>query len=414
MSERSRRGRPRKGAPSGQVVLLPGREKPVRNRHPWVFSGAVDRIANDAKDGATVEVLASNGDFLARGFANPKSQIVVRLLTWAESETVDATFFRLRVEAAAGARGPAAAARIVNAESDGLPGLVVDRYGDHVVLQALTLGMDRHKSEIVDAVIEALRPCGIYERSEGEGREKEGLAKSVGCLFGEEPPEVVSVTERTWDGNSVTLGVDVRRGHKTGAYLDQSDNRRIIGSLSNGAEVLNLFSYTGAFALHAAAAGATRVTNVDSSADALSLSERTASENGFADRITHLRADVFEAIRAFRAENRLFDVVVADPPKFAHSAGQVERAARAYKDLNRLAMELVRPGGCLATFSCSGLVSSDLFQKIVWSASLEARRDARMIRRLGQAPDHPVLLSFPEGEYLKVLVCRMGGAWPAR
>jgi 23S rRNA (cytosine1962-C5)-methyltransferase len=388
-------------------VLLPGREKPVKNRHPWVFSGAVGAIADDATEGSVVQVVGATGEFLAQGFVNEQSQILVRLLSWTQGEPIDAAFFQSRVAKAAAARPTSGAARIVNAESDGLPGLVVDRYADFVVIQALSSGMDRRKAEIVAAILDVVKPRGIFERSEGEGRDKEGLQKSVGLLAGEEPPEILRVAERTWDGESVTLGVDVRRGHKTGAYLDQSDNRRVVGSLSNGAEILNLFSYTGAFALHAAAGGAAHVLNVDSSSDALSLSERIAAEHGFGARVSHQRADVFDTIRSLRAEKRLFDIVVADPPKFAHSAGQVERAARAYKDLNRLAMELVRPGGYLATFSCSGLVSGDLFQKVVWSASLEAKREAQMIRRLGHATDHPVLLSFPEGEYLKGLVCRV-------
>jgi 23S rRNA (cytosine1962-C5)-methyltransferase len=379
----------------------------VNHRHPWVFSGAVGAIAEDAEDGSVVDVVAATGEFLASGFVNERSQIVVRLVTWTQGEAIDGAFFQSRIAKAAAARPPTDAARIVNAESDGLPGLVLDRYGEFVVLQAFSLGMDRRKADIVAAALEVLKPRGVYERSEGEGREKEGLHKAIGLLSGIDPPELLRVAERTWDGKSVTLGVDVRRGHKTGAYLDQSDNRRIVGSLSSGAEILNLFSYTGAFALHAAAGGAAKIHNIDSSADALALSERIAAENGFADRIVHQRADVFDAIRAFRDEKRLFDVVIADPPKFAHSAGQVQRATRAYKDLNRLAMELVRPGGYLATFSCSGLVSADLFQKVVWSASLEAKREAQMIRRLGHSTDHPVLLSFPEGEYLKGLVCRV-------
>jgi 23S rRNA (cytosine1962-C5)-methyltransferase len=384
-----------------------GREKPVKNRHPWVFSGAIESIGDAVSDGTVAEVVSSAGDFLARGFVNQKSQIVVRLLTWNREESVDAAFFRTRLERAIAARPATGAARMVNAEADGLPGLVVDKYDDVWVLQAFSLGMDHRKSEIAAALRDVARPACIYERSDGEGREKEGLRESAGLLWGVEPQDLVSVFEPTWDGASVRLLVDVRRGHKTGAYLDQAENRRVIGSLAEGAEVLNLFSYTGAFALHAAAGGARRTLNVDSSADALALSKRIAAENGLSERMDHEKADVFESIRTMLSEGRLFDIVIADPPKFAHSAGQVERAARGYKDLNRLAIQLVRPGGYLATFSCSGLVSSDLFQKIVWSASMEAKRDAQIVRRLSQAPDHPVLLSFPEGEYLKGFVCRI-------
>lgn len=406
MRRNQSRARSRRPAANGQVVLLPGRDKPVRNRHPWVFSGAVDAFASDVPDGGIVDVVSSSGDFLGRGYLNRKSQIVVRLLTWSQTETIDLDFFRARIGRANASRPAAGAARIVNAESDGLPGLVVDRYGEVSVVQISTLGMDRLRADVVAVLGEILCPRTVYERSDGESRGKEGLGVAVGLLSGEEPPDVVTVPERTWDGKEITLGVDVRRGHKTGAYLDQSENRRAAGALSHGAEVLNLFSYTGGFGLHAAAAGAKHVLNVDSSAEALALSERMAAVNG-ATRVAHLKADVFELLRSLRAESKTFDVVIADPPKFAHSAGQVDRAARGYKDLNRLAMELVRPGGMLMTFSCSGLVSADLFQKIVWSASLEARREAQLVKRLGQAPDHPVLLSFPEGEYLKGLACRI-------
>jgi 23S rRNA (cytosine1962-C5)-methyltransferase len=401
------RGRTVRHVPGTTVSLLRGREKPVENRHPWVFSGAIDSIGDGIEDGGVADLMSSGGEFLARGLVNRKSQIVMRLLTWTREESIDSAFLRSKLERAAASRAGAAVARVVNAESDGLPGLVVDRYGGHWVLQAFSLGMDRRKTDIAACLCEIGKPTSVYERSEGEGREKEGLEKSTGLLFGEEPPDVVTVSERTWDGGAVDLLVDVRRGHKTGAYLDQADNRRVVGSLSSGAEVLNLFSYTGAFALHAAAGGARRVLNVDSSADALALSGRAAAVNGFSDRVDHLRADVFDAIRGFRTEGRRFDIVIADPPKFAHSAGQIERAARGYKDLNRVAMELVRPSGYLATFSCSGLVSPDLFQKIVWSASVEARREAQIVRRLSQATDHPVLLTFPEGEYLKGLVCKV-------
>lgn len=407
MPRKTPRGRAPRHVPGTDVALLPGREKPVKNRHPWIFSGAIDSIGKDVPDGGVADVVSGAGEFLARGLVNRKSQIVVRLLTWIRDEAIDAAFFRRRLERAASFRKNSDAARIVNAESDGLPGLVVDRYGSCWVLQVTSLGMDRRKSDVAACLRELGDPTSIYERSEGEGREKEGLDQSVGLLSGVEPPELVSVSERTWNGGAVGLLVDVRHGHKTGAYLDQTDNRRIVGSLSNGAEVLNLFSYTGAFSLHAAAGGAGRILNVDSSAEALALSERSAAENGFSGRIDHSRADVFDCIRGLRSEGRKFDIVIADPPKFAHSAGQVERAARGYKDLNRIAMDLVRPGGHLVTFSCSGLVSSDLFQKIVWSASMESTREAQIVRRLSQAADHPVSLSFPEGEYLKGLVCRI-------
>jgi 23S rRNA (cytosine1962-C5)-methyltransferase len=393
--------------PGRLVTLKPGRDKPVVNRHPWVFSGAIDSIGEDLKDGDAADVVTDKGAFLARGTLNRRSQIVVRLLTWEERESIDAAFWASRIERAVRARPSTGPARLVHAESDDLPGLIVDRYGDFCVVQASTLGIDARREMIAHTLAAVAKPRGIYERSDLEGRKKEGLAERTGLLLGEEPPELIAVPERTHDGDSVTLLVDVRRGHKTGAYLDQSNSRRAIGARATGADVLNLFSYTGAFALHAAKAGAQHIVNVDSSAESLALSERTAAENGLSAKMDHLRADAFEALRRFRDEGRTFDVVIVDPPKFAHSTKDVDRAARAYKDLSRVAFHLVRPGGFLATFSCSGAVSADLFQKIVWSASLEAKREAQIVERLSQPSDHPVLLSFPEGEYLKGLLCRV-------
>ena len=377
------------------------------NRHPWVFSGAIASVGTALEDGDVADVISDAGAFLARGTLNRRSQIVVRLLTWQRDETIDANFWASRIRRAVSARPESGPTRLIHAESDGLPGLVVDRYGDYSVMQASTLGVEARKETLVRALAEVTSARGIYERSDVEGREKEGLEARTGLLFGEEPPELIAVSERTHDDQSVTLLVDVRHGHKTGAYLDQKNSRRSIGARASGADVLNLFSYTGAFALHAASAGARHVVNVDSSAAALALSERTAAENGLAARIEHLRADAFDALRRFRDEGRTFDVVIVDPPKFAHTASQVDRAARAYKDLSRVALQLVRPSGFLATFSCSGAISSDLFQKIVWSASLEANRSAQIVERLSQPSDHPVLLTFPEGEYLKGLLCRV-------
>jgi 23S rRNA (cytosine1962-C5)-methyltransferase len=408
MAKRGKRGEetPR-SAPGHRVVLRPGREKPLRNRHPWVFSGAVESIGEDVPDGGIAEIVTRSADVLAQGYVNRRSQIVARVLTFEATERIDEAFFRSRIERAVSRRPGAGATRLVNAESDGLPGLVVDRYGGYCVVQASTLGIDLRRQEIVRALTSAVSPNGVYERSDVEGRDKEGLEPRTGVLAGAEPPDTVAFPERTHDGRELGFLVDVKRGHKTGGYLDQSDNRRAVAALSDGAEVLNLFAYTGGFGLHAAMAGARHVVNVDTSADALALSATMAAENGVAPRIEHVRADVFDALRRFREEGRSFDVVVVDPPKFVHSQGQLERAARAYKDVNRVAFHVTRPGGFLATFSCSGLVGADLFQKIVWSASVEAKRDAQIVRRLSQAPDHPTLLGFPEGEYLKGLLCRV-------
>jgi 23S rRNA (cytosine1962-C5)-methyltransferase len=372
-----------------------------------VFSGAIDSVGSALEPGEIADVVAADGRFLARGMVNPKSQIVVRLLTWDETQSVDAAFWEERLRRAASLRPESDAARMVHAESDGLPGLVADRYHDYWILQVSAAGIERHKADVVRAISRSFSPRGIYERSDVDGRDKEGLPSRVGLLEGEEPPELMRVQERTHDGQSVALLVDVRNGHKTGTYLDQAESRRTVAAHASGADVLNLFSYTGGFALHAAQAGASSVVNVDSSAEALALSEKAAAENHLSARISHERANVFELIRTYRDEGRTFDIVVCDPPKFAHGAAQVDKAARAYKDLSRLALGLVRPGGYLATFSCSGLVTADLFQKIVWSASAEARRDAQIVGRFAQSADHPVLLAFPEGEYLKGLLLRV-------
>jgi len=394
-----------------RVVLKPGREKPARLRHPWIFSGAVQRIDGDVIEGGIADVVSAQGEFLARGYVNRRSQITVRLLTWDETESIDTAFWRSRLERAIRARPEAGSAcRLVNAESDGLPGLVVDRYGAWIVVQALTLGIERIKQELADLLGGLTKASGIYERSDVDVREKEGLPQAKGCLHGEEPPSEIEIAERGAAGQELRFLVDVKRGHKTGFYLDQSENRRKVAALEEckDAEVLNLFSYTGAFACHALTAGARRAVNVDSSAEALALAGRHVELNGFAARAEDfVEGDVFGVLRRFRAEGRVFDVVIADPPKFVHTAGQIEKASRAYKDLNLVSMQILRPGGCLATFSCSGLVSPDLFQKIVFGAALDAGRDAQIVEKLSQASDHPILLSFPEAEYLKGLVCRV-------
>ena len=394
---------------AARVILKPGREKPVRQRHHWIFGGAIARIDDEAADGAVVDVLADDGSFLARGTINRRSQIVVRLLTWDETENVDEAFWRGRLERAIATR-PAGSTtgRLVSAENDGLPGLVVDRYGDWLVLQSLTLGIETHKSIIVQALAELTGAQGIYERSDADVREKEGLASSTGLLFGAEPPPLIEITEQADKGRVLRFEVDVRRGHKTGFYLDQSVNRRRVAPWCRGGEVLNLFAFTGAFAVHALAAGAARVLNVDSSADALRQARRNLELNKFtaADE-DFIEGNVFKILRRFRNDERKFDAIICDPPKLVFSAAQIDRATRAYKDLNLVAMQILKPGGILATFSCSGMVSPDLFQKVIFGAALDARRDVQIIEKLGHPPDHPILLSFPEGEYLKGLLCRV-------
>lgn len=394
---------------AGKVYLKAGREKPVRQRHPWIFGGAIARIDDAAADGTVAEVVTEGGEPLARGYVNRKSQIVVRLLTWDPAEPMDDSFWRARLSRAlAGRDAQSSACRLVNAENDGLPGLIVDRYGDWLILQSLTLGIETHKAAIVQALADLATPQGIYERSDADVREKEGLAPITGVLWGAEPPPLIEITEPAADGRPLKFEVDVRRGHKTGFYLDQSLSHRRVAPWCRDGEVLNLFSYSGGFAIHALAAGARRVLNVDSSADALRQARTHLTLNGFAaPDADFIDGNVFEVLRRMRGDSRLFDAIICDPPKLVFSAGQIDRATRAYKDLNLIAMRLLKPGGILATFSCSGLVSPDLFQKVVFGAAVDARRDVQILEKLGQPPDHPILLSFPEGEYLKGLLCRV-------
>ena len=395
-----------------KILLKRGREKPVLNRHPWIFSGAIKRIEGEVADGEVVEAADYRGRFLARGYLNRRSQITVRLLSWDESEVIGGDFWRRRLEQAVASREALAndpstdAYRLVNAESDLLPGLIVDRYGDYLAVQFLTLGIERWKAELVGLMAGLLKPRGIYERSDVGVRKKEGLDQVSGLLQGEEPPDLVEMME-----NSRRFLVDIKTGHKTGFYLDQRENRQKLTRYCLGGEVLNCFAYTGAFAVYAAAAGAGRITNVESSAEALELARRNLALNGsteLADRDDeYVEGDVFQVLREYRDQGRVFDLIILDPPKFAYSQHQVESACRGYKDINLLAMHIIAPGGILFTFSCSGLVSPALFQKVLFGASVDACRDVQIIEKLSQASDHPILLAFPESEYLKGLVCRV-------
>lgn len=400
------------------VIVRPEREKAIQRRHPWLFSGAIKTVVGDPADGDIVVVRNERGDFLARGYWNSRSAIQVRLLSWSPDEAIDEAFWRGRLQRALKGRhiynrlagqGKMVAYRLVNAENDSLPGLIVDRYADWLVIQALTLGIEVRKSLIVDLLVELISPAGIYERSDVDVRAKEGLPNTTGLLAGDEPPELIEIDE-----NGRRFLVDVRRGHKTGFYLDQRENREIIGDWfrwderASHREVLNAFAYTGGFAVYALGGLVRRVINVDSSAEALRLARRNIALNGYAvDEDDFIEGDVFSVLRYWRDGGRMFDLIILDPPKFAHSARQVESAARGYKDINLLAFQLLKPGGVLATFSCSGAVSADLFQKIVFAAAVDAGCDAQIIRWLSQASDHPVALTFPEGAYLKGLLCRV-------
>jgi len=394
------------------VTLKPKRDYSVRRRHPWVFSGAI--AEGDAGAGDTVEVLSSEGEFLGYGSYSPSSQIRVRMTSFDRGRVPDAAFVESAVACSVGRRAGffanayTNAVRLVNAESDGLPGVVADFYAGWVVCQFTSAGAERWKREVAQALMKFAPFCrGVAERSDADVRAKEGLEARSGdaafaVLEGEEPPELVEIAE-----GPCKFLVDVRRGHKTGFYLDQRDARAAVGALANGADVLNCFSYTGAFGLHARAAGAASVVQVDASADALELARRNeALAHACGTKVDYVEADVFAYLRKCRDEGRSFDMIVLDPPKFAESRSQVMKAARGYKDINLLAMKLLRPGGLLATFSCSGAMTEDLFDKVLAEASDDVHRDFQTVAATRQAADHPVALSFPEGFYLKGKILR--------
>jgi 23S rRNA (cytosine1962-C5)-methyltransferase len=394
---------------TSQVILKPGREKSANNRHPWIYSGSINRIEGSPENGDVVDVWNSRARFVARGIYNAKSQIQVRLLTWNPNDLIDEEFWRRRLRRAIAGRQTLlegqdpGAYRLAHAEADGLPGLVVDRYGPWLVVQFLALAAERYRSTIVDILTDLLAPQGIYERSDLDVREKEGLVPIAGPVWGEVPPDLIEIME-----NGHTFLVDVKLGQKTGFYLDQRENRQRVVKYFPGREVLNAFAYTGAFSVYAAFARAKRIINVDSSERSLQLAERNMRRNGFGDREdVYAVADVFEILRAYYENKWRFDVVILDPPKFAHSKRQVKKASRGYKDINMMAMKLIKRGGILITFSCSGAVDTQLFQKILFGAALDATRTVQIIERLSQGSDHPVALFYPESEYLKGCVCRV-------
>jgi len=385
-----------------RIVLKPGREKSLRHRHPWIFSGAVARVEGEPASGDTVTVTAQDGAFLARAAWSAESQICARAWTFDALEQVNQDFMRRRLQAALARRAlmPSGsdAMRLVHGESDGLPGLVADRYGDTIVVQILSAGAERWRPFWGPALVELTGARSVYERSDVEVRSLEGLAAQTGPLVGA-APKSVRITE---DG--IAYDVDVARGQKTGFYLDQRDNRALAATLAAGADVLNCFCYTGGFSLSALKGGARHVTSLDTSEDALEMARGNLALNAFdLSRAEWLAADVFAHLRKLRDQGRKYGLIVLDPPKFAPTEKHVPNAARAYKDVNLWALKLLAPGGHLLTFSCSGAVNADLFQKIVAGAAADAKVDAQVRRHLGPSLDHPVSIHFPEGEYLKGL-----------
>lgn len=392
-----------------ELILKDGKERSLFRRHPWLFESSVQRLEGRARPGDTVTIHAADGRELARGAYSPSSQIRCRVWTFDPAETVDDAFFKRRVAAAVARRralpelADQQGLRLIHAESDGLPGVIADQYGDTVVVQLTSAGADKWRKALVGALVQATGCTRVYERSDSEVRGLEGLEPVTGWAYGTAPEGEISILE-----NGVHLGVDYAAGHKTGFYLDQRDNRALLGRLAAGKSVLNCFCYTGGFSLQALAGGAASVLSIDSSGPALARARANLALNPElpAERAEWLEADVFQALREFRKEGRSFDLIVLDPPKFAPSAAHANRAARAYKDINLLGFRLLKPGGLLMTYSCSGGIGLELFQKIVAGAALDAGRNARIVQRLAGAADHPVALDFPEGEYLKGLLCQ--------
>jgi 23S rRNA (cytosine1962-C5)-methyltransferase len=389
------------------LVVKAGRERSLLQRHPWLFSGAIARVDGEPQTGDTAIVVGADGKFLAQAAYSPTSQIRARVWSFDSGDSIDDAFFAGRVRRAIAARAPLldpqhTAARLIHGESDGLPGVIADRYGNVVVLQLLSAGAERWRAAIAAALADATGVRCVYERSDADVRQLEGLPPRTGAISGV-LPRPVTIFE-----GGLCYTVDVVSGQKTGFYLDQRDNRALIRKLAPGRRMLNAFCYTGGFTLAALAGGAQSVLSIDSAADALGLAQENVARNpAIAGARAEWRdANVFAELRTLRDAGAAYDLIVLDPPKFAPTAAHAERAARAYKDVNLWALKLLAPGGFLATFSCSGGITADLFQKIVAGAAVDARAEASIVGRLGPSADHPVALAFPEGDYLKGLLLR--------
>lgn len=391
------------------IRLKKGKEKAVRQLHPWVFSGAIDQVKGAPENGEIVMVTDSIDNFLAYGFFNDKSRVAVRLLEWNLETEINEDWWRNKIAKAVKKRESlynqdTNTYRLIFSEADFIPGLIVDRYADFLSVQILTSGIERIKPIIIDELQKLLNPKGIFDRSDASARAHDGMdASSGGILSGLEPPEFVSVKE-----NGIFYHVNIADGQKSGFYCDQRDNRRLVANHSKGKKTLDCFSYSGGFSLNAFRAGATEVVSVDSSALALDTLKKNIEINSF-NQIPHrmFQSDVNKQLRVFREQNEKFDLIILDPPKYAPSRSALTKASRAYKDLNRLAMLLLNEGGLLATFSCSGAVDISMFKQILAWAALDAGKDVQFIEQYAQPSDHPVRSSFPEGEYLKGLLCRV-------
>ena len=394
---------------SARISLNVGREKSLLRKHPWIFSKAVNKIKGKPMLGDTVDVFDSKGNWLAKGAYSPESQIRIRVWSFDEHQEIDHDFFINKLKSAQKrrdwfiAQGKLTGYRLIAGESDGLPGVTIDKYDNFIVCQLLSAGADFHRYTIVNCLTELYPGCHIYERSDVDVRKKEGLEPVTGWLT--EPQES---TECVIEEHGIKIHVDIATGHKTGFYLDQRDSRLAAGKFAKDKTVLNCFSYTSTFALHCAANNAKEVINVDVSQAALDMGERNLALNGLSDaNVSFVKEDVFKLLRRYREEKRTFDMIILDPPKFVESKAQLTGACRGYKDINMVAMQLLNPGGLLLTFSCSGLMEASLFQKVVADAALDAKRNAYFVERLQQAADHPISSNYPEGYYLKGLVCQV-------
>ncbi len=390
------------------MILKPGREKSLLRQHPWVFAGAIAQVQGQPPQGATVSIHTQEGKSLGWGAWSPESQMAVRVWSFDTQVTIDRAWWRAQIQGALHRRQTLAqpnlnSYRLIYAEADGLPGVIVDCYGEVLVLQLLSWGAEFWR-ETLTALLLELHPCdSIYERSDTDSRRKEGLPARTGLIAGNEPPELLLIQEY-----QAQFWVDVRRGHKTGFYLDQRENRQIVQRYCNYGAALNAFAYTGGFTVALLQAGCAQVTQIDSSASVLDLAAKNAELNNLdPDKIITIVGDVFQILRRYRDQGETFDHIILDPPKFADSQAQIPKASRGYKDINLLAMKLLKPGGFLVTFSCSGLVTADLFQKILAGAALDSGRRVHLLQPLGQPLDHGVNLAVPEGAYLKGWVCQV-------
>lgn len=395
---------------TAKIILHETREKSLKRRHPWIFSKAVREVVNPPENGADIDIYAADGSFLARASYSPNSQIRARVWSFNAEEKIDQQFFERKIREAAEARTlmleetGMSACRLVDAESDGLPGLIIDRYNNFLVLEVLSAGAEYHLKDITSALRNIYPDDNIYERSDVEVRTKEGLESRKGVIYGEEPPEELAIKEN----GGMQILVNIKEGHKTGYYLDQRDNRAALSKYCKGKSVLNCFSYTGGFSLYALRGRAKSVANVDVSQKALDIAKKNIVLNHLdPGRVKFIREDVFSFLRKEKKLGHTYDVVVLDPPKFAESKSQLEKACRGYKDINMIAASIINPGGYLMTYSCSGHMTPDLFQKVVADALLDAGRDGQIVEFLTQASDHPVALPYPEALYLKGLVVRI-------